>query len=154
MNMKTIALLLVPLTASAFAPSTSVRPSFTSSTSASTSTFTCSALNAENLSRRIAMRGLVATAFVTLATGDASSSAANALDMDAFMNAELDKDTKNCDPKLDRKCAPKMNDTEALCKYGQGGKARAAACMKLRESGAEVPTAPPAGKSLGGAYAM
>ena len=68
------------------------------------------------------------------------------------MNSQ--KDTKNCDPKLDRKCAPKMNDTEALCKYGQGGKARAAACMKLRESGAEVPVAAPAGKSLGGAYAM
>eukprot|EP01083_Nonionella_stella_P262374 892228_1 len=148
--MKTIALLLVPLTASAFAPSTSVTPSSTFTSSASTS-----ALNAENenVSRRIAMGGL-ATAFVTLATGGAVTGAANALDMDAFMNAELDKDTKNCDPKLDRKCAPKMNETEALCKYGQGGKAKAAACKQLRESGAEVPTAAPAGKSLGGAYAM
>jgi hypothetical protein len=26
----------------------------------------------------------------------------NALDMDAFMNSELEKDTKNCDPKKDR----------------------------------------------------
>ena len=69
-------------------------------------------------------------------------------------NWNSQKDTKNCDPKLDRKCAPKMSDTEALCKYGQGGKAKAAACKELRESGKEVPTAAPAGKSLGGAYAM
>jgi len=44
---------------------------------------------------------------------------ANALDMDAFMNSELENDSKNCDPKLNKKCAPQLTADEAMCKYGQ-----------------------------------
>jgi hypothetical protein len=76
-----------------------------------------------------------------------------ALDMDAFMNSELDKDQKQCNPKFDPKCAPKMTAEEALCKYGQSGNARAEACKKFKEQGGQLPTATKE-KSLGGAYAI
>ena len=82
-----------------------------------------------------------------------ASTNANALDMDAFMNAELASDEKNCDPKRDPKCIPKLSEEEALCKYGQG-KAKSEACKKIRDQGKEVPQAAAGGKSLGGAYAM
>lgn len=78
---------------------------------------------------------------------------ANALDMDAFMNAELESDAKNCDPKRDPKCIPKLNQDEALCKYGQTGNARQEACKRVKEQGKELPSVSKA-KSLGGAYAM
>lgn len=81
-----------------------------------------------------------------------STGVANALDMDAFMNAELANDTKNCDPKRDPKCAPQMTSDEATCKYGQG-KAKVEACKRLKQAGMEVPK-DNQGKSLGGAYAM
>lgn len=98
----------------------------------------------------VSRRSVMATIFLsTLA-----ASSANALDMDAFMNAELANDLKNCDPKRDPKCVPKLSEDEALCKYGQGGKARAAACTKVKSEGKELPSASPQGKSLGGAYAM
>jgi len=52
-----------------------------------------------------------------------------ALDMDAFINAELDKD--DCDPSSKR-CIPKnkMSDDEALCKFGQPSKERGEACVR------------------------
>ena len=43
----------------------------------------------------------------------ASAGAANALDMDAFVNSQLEADTKNCDPKKDPKCIPKLTADEA-----------------------------------------
>lgn len=82
------------------------------------------------------------------------ATAANALDMDAFANAQIESDTKNCDPKKDPKCVPKLSKDEALCKYGQSGKARGEACQRVKAAGGEVPSAQPQGKSLGGAYAM
>jgi hypothetical protein len=78
---------------------------------------------------------------------------ANALDMDAFMNKELENDTKNCDPKRDPKCIPKLNSDEALCKYGQG-KAHVEACRRLKAAGVVVEESKAPVKSLGGAYAM
>lgn len=81
-----------------------------------------------------------------------SATVVNALDMDAFMNAELANDTKNCDPKRDPKCLPKMTSDEAECKYGQG-KAKVEACRRLKQAGKEIPKENQ-GKSLGGAYAM
>lgn len=59
-------------------------------------------------------------------------SSATALDMDAFVNSQLDNDTKNCDPKKDSKCVPKLTEDEALCKYGQSGQARGEACVRAR----------------------
>mmetsp|Transcript_7714 Transcript_7714/g.11087 ORF Transcript_7714/g.11087 Transcript_7714/m.11087 type:complete len:133 (-) Transcript_7714:123-521(-) len=100
--------------------------------------------------RRQAMNFLMggaAAAFVS------SVPTANALDMDAFMNAELANDTTNCDPKRDVKCAPKMSDDQALCTYGQSGKARGEACKRLKEGGGALPDVKKQ-KSLGGAYAM
>ena len=98
----------------------------------------------------VSRRSVMATIFLsTLAASNA-----NALDMDAFMNAELANDLKNCDPKRDPKCVPKLSDDEALCKYGQSGKARGEACTKVKAGGKELPSAAPQGKSLGGAYAM
>ena len=77
-----------------------------------------------------------------------------ALDMDAFVNKELEADTKNCDPKRDPKCAPQLSADEALCKYGQSGEARGEACKRVKAGGGELPKANSQGKSLGGAYAM
>jgi hypothetical protein len=77
----------------------------------------------------------------------------SALDYDAFTNSELDKDTKNCNPKVDPKCAPKMTQDEALCKYGQSGNARGEACKRFKASGGQLPTSTKE-RSLGGAYAI
>ncbi|CAB9498519.1 expressed unknown protein [Seminavis robusta] len=79
--------------------------------------------------------------------------AANALDMDSFANSQIEADTKNCDPKRDPKCIPKLSADEALCKYGQSGTARGEACRRVKAAGGTVDKAPQ-GKSLGGAYAM
>ena len=79
--------------------------------------------------------------------------AAHALDMDAFMNQEIQADTQNCDPKKDPKCKPKLSGDEALCQYGQVGKARSEACKRVKEAGGQVIQSS-GGKSLGGAYAI
>ena len=79
---------------------------------------------------------------------------ATALDMDAFMNSELESDTKNCDPKKDPKCKPKLTQDEALCKYGQSGEARGEACKRVKQAGGSLPTPGSQGRSLGGAYAI
>ena len=79
---------------------------------------------------------------------------ANALDMDAFANSELDKDQKNCNPKVDPKCAPKMSADEAMCKYGQSGEARGEACKRYKASGGSLAKPGQGGSSPGGAYAM
>lgn len=79
--------------------------------------------------------------------------AANALDMDAFANSQIEADIKNCDPKRDPKCIPKLNADEALCKYGQSGNARGEACKRVKAAGGDV-SQKPQGATLGGAYAM
>ena len=143
--MKTSALLLLlPVAAQAFAPCSNAGYQYVTSLSGSSSS------DNEIVSRRNAMGGLATIFLSTIAATRAS----NALDMDAFMNAELASDKKNCDPKKDPKCIPKLSEDEALCKYGQGGKAKGEACKRLKSQGIEVPTSAPGGKSLGGAYAM
>lgn len=89
----------------------------------------------------------------TAAAAVSQPSASWALDMDAFANAQIDADKKNCNPKIDPKCAPKMTEAEALCKYGQSGNARADACKKFKQEGGTLPSATKE-KSLGGAYAI
>ena len=81
-------------------------------------------------------------------------SAANALDMDAFANSELDKDQKNCNPKLDPKCSPPMTPDEAMCKYGQSGEKRGEACQRFKSQGGALVKPGQGGTSPGGAYAM
>jgi hypothetical protein len=102
-------------------------------------------------------------AFSVIAAGSLSllvpffvmNGAANALDMDAFINRELESDTKNCNPKKDPKCMPKLSADEALCQYGQSGEKRSEACKRVRAAGGSLPDpAASQGKSLGGAYAM
>jgi hypothetical protein len=69
-----------------------------------------------------------------------STQSANALDMDSFERSLIDKDTSDCDPNLDRKCAPKLTADEALCKYGvSGSDSRGAACRRVRDSGGQLP---------------
>lgn len=77
----------------------------------------------------------------------------NALDIEAFMNSEIEKDSKSCNPKVDPKCQPKLSQDEALCKYGQSGPARGEACQRVKEKGGNLPGKTKE-KSLGGAYAM
>jgi hypothetical protein len=101
------------------------------------------------MARRQAMTSLFGGSIAFLGV-----SSANALDMDAFANSQLEADEKNCNPKVDPKCAPPMTKDEALCKYGQSGEARGDACKRVKQAGGSLPSAKPQGKSLGGAYAM
>jgi hypothetical protein len=71
------------------------------------------------------------------------------------LTLQLDADTKNCDPKVDSKCIPKLSSDEAMCKYGQSGDARGEACRRVKEAGGKLPMSSGSPvKSLGGAYAM
>jgi hypothetical protein len=113
---------------------------------------TCTSLAATSSSS--SRRELLWSFGVAAATALAVPNAANALDMDAFANQQIEADQKNCNPKLDPKCAPVLTADEALCKYGQSGTARGEACRRVKAQGGELPSSKPAGKSLGGAYAM
>ncbi|KAL3763403.1 hypothetical protein ACHAWU_001976 [Discostella pseudostelligera] len=62
-------------------------------------------------------------AMVTLASTISTSTTAFALDMDEFESNILSKDTTN-------DISPKLNDDEALCKYGAPGKAMGEACAR------------------------
>ncbi|KAL7484405.1 hypothetical protein ACHAW6_010041 [Cyclotella cf. meneghiniana] len=77
----------------------------------------------------------------------------SALDFDAFEKGEIAADTKNCNPKLDPKCQPNLSPDEALCQYGNSGKARGEACSRVRDAGGKLPEAKKE-RSLGGAYAI
>eukprot|EP00545_Synedropsis_sp_CCMP1620_P015012 CAMPEP_0119017150 /NCGR_PEP_ID=MMETSP1176-20130426/15574_1 /TAXON_ID=265551 /ORGANISM="Synedropsis recta cf, Strain CCMP1620" /LENGTH=122 /DNA_ID=CAMNT_0006970783 /DNA_START=12 /DNA_END=380 /DNA_ORIENTATION=+ len=78
--------------------------------------------------RRRALEGILGGVFVAT-----TATAANALDMDAFMKSEIASDEKSCDPKKDPKCIPKLTKDEALCKYGQsGGEAKIDACKRAK----------------------
>jgi len=98
-------------------------------------------------------RALESILFGVVATG-AAGTTANALDMDAFASSTLENDQKNCDPKRDPKCIPKISADQALCTYGQSGTARAEACKRLKATGIALPSAKSQGRSLGGAYAI
>jgi hypothetical protein len=100
--------------------------------------------------RRKALQGILGGGIAFLSV----TAPVNALDMDAFANSQLESDQKNCNPKTDPKCAPKLTNDEALCKYGQSGDARVEACKRVRAAGGQVPSAGSQGKSLGGAYAI
>lgn len=103
--------------------------------------------------RRGALQSLFGGAALVAVSVVGGSRDANALDMDAFMNSELEKDQKNCDPKRDPKCIPKLSSDEALCKYGQSGNAKAEACKRVKAAGGDT-SQKAGGKSLGGSYAM
>lgn len=76
---------------------------------------------------------------------------AQALDMDSFVNSQLEKDTIECNPKIDPKCAPKLTADEALCKYGvSGSDARLAACKRVRDVGGLLPTSKPGERNTAG----
>ena len=93
-------------------------------------------------SRRAAFKSLAFGAFGATAI----ASPAFALDMDAFVNSELDKDTK-----AEKK---EMTADEALCRKGQSGATKKVeACKRVKHAGGAI-TTKGQGKSLGGAYAM
>lgn len=117
--------------------------------SAGTSPFSAAEAPDSEFGRRRALQGILGAA---ASVAFASPGIASALDVDAFANNELANDTKNCNAKLDPKCVPKLSTDEALCQYGQG-KAKQEACKQVRASGGTV-SSKPAGKSLGGAYAI
>ena len=51
---------------------------------------------------------------------------------------QIEADVKNCDPKRDPKCMPKMNADEALCKYGQSGRVKSEACKRVKAAGGDI----------------
>ena len=79
-----------------------------------------------------------ATVGTVLLIGTAAES--NALDMDSFENSLIEKDTTECDSKIDPKCKPKLTADEALCKYGvSGADERTKACRRVRDIGGQLP---------------
>ena len=79
-----------------------------------------------------------ATVGTALIIGTAAES--NALDMDSFENSLIEKDTTECNSKLDKKCIPKLTNDEALCKYGvPGADERTKACRRVRDAGGQLP---------------
>ena len=102
----------------------------------------------EPFGRREALQTMILGAAVLAPT------VSNALDMDAFMNSELESDTKNCDPKRDAKCLPKLTPDEAMCQYGQTGDKKTEACKRVKAVGGNTSSGKKQGKSIGGAYAM
>lgn len=85
--------------------------------------------------------------FAKAAVGAAAASLsgpASALDFDSFEKSLIEKDTTECNSKLDPKCVPKLTPDEALCKYGvSGAEARTAACRRVRDAGGDLPTSKP-----------
>ncbi|KAL7474879.1 hypothetical protein ACHAW6_000825 [Cyclotella cf. meneghiniana] len=76
---------------------------------------------------------------------------ADALDMDIFEKSLIEKDTAQCNPKLDPKCIPKLTPDEALCKYGvSGSDARTAACKRVRDAGGLLPESKPGERKTAG----
>ena len=122
---------------------------FTTSSSSTIATSSSTKLMAES-SRRNFINN-----FGAIAAGSIVSlpSVTNALDFDAFEKGEVESDTKNCNPKFDPKCIPKLTADEALCQYGKSGQARGEACQRVKKSGGKLPEVTKE-KSLGGAYAM
>ena len=137
--------------ADAFAPTSTVTASNQrpTTTSTSTSMFANEDDDAiiESSTRRDAIQQFGSTTLCLLL---ASAAPADALDFDSFISQEIEKDVSGCDPKLDRKCIPKLNDDEALCKYGGAGGARADACRRVRDAGGQLPTSKPGDRKIGG----
>ena len=52
----------------------------------------------------------------------------NALDIDSFMQKEIENET--CNEKTDKKCKPKLSDDEALCRFGQPSRETGEACIR------------------------
>mmetsp|Transcript_21186 Transcript_21186/g.36425 ORF Transcript_21186/g.36425 Transcript_21186/m.36425 type:complete len:164 (+) Transcript_21186:56-547(+) len=93
----------------------------------------------EEVVSKITVGAAAATAGVII--GSTKSQEACALDMDSFEKSLIEKDTTQCNPKLDSKCIPKLTADEALCKYGvPGADARTAACRRVRDAGGLLPT--------------
>lgn len=66
----------------------------------------------------------------------AAPTAAMALDMDAFMNKELESTT--CDEAINKKCRPKLSDDEALCRFGSPSNRTGEACVRAGMSTAKT----------------
>lgn len=113
-----------------------------------TGTAPAEASRREALSKGFAIFGAAAIAGFSAGTQEAE-----ALDMDAFINKELEADVAKCDPRRDPKCKPKLSPDEAFCQYGQGGEKKSEACKRAKAAGGDT-TQRGGGKSLGGAYAM
>ena len=104
--------------------------------------------------RRAALQNIFGSAASLAFVSSAFADPASALDMDAFIDSQLESDTKNCDPKRDPKCKPTLSQDQALCKYGQSGEARGEACLRVKAAGGQLSKPGSGGKSLGGAYAI
>jgi hypothetical protein len=70
-------------------------------------------------------RSFFAVPFVVIAGAPAIS---KALDIDAFMEKELESGT--CNEKTDKRCQPKLSEDEALCRFGQPAKETGEACVR------------------------
>ena len=120
--------------ASAFAPPS---PSTTNTSPSKSSTVPLSMQRREMIQQFTTGAAAITTGLIV----GSIPATANALDMDSFEKSLIEKDTTQCDPKLDPKCIPKLTPDEALCKYGvSGADARTEACRRVRAAGGQLPS--------------
>lgn len=81
--------------------------------------------SSNNSRRNFLTSNVKATTFLTIAS-TTKPLITNALDMDAFMNSQLD----NTPSKKEYPTTEKMSDDEALCKFGQPGRQKGDACVR------------------------
>mmetsp|Transcript_3045 Transcript_3045/g.3592 ORF Transcript_3045/g.3592 Transcript_3045/m.3592 type:complete len:163 (-) Transcript_3045:87-575(-) len=79
-----------------------------------------------SLSRRAAFRRITLPFCAAAVAVTTSVDSSSALDMDAFIQKELDSET--CNEKLDPKCKPKLSADESLCRFGSPSKRTGEAC--------------------------
>jgi hypothetical protein len=83
------------------------------------------------ISRRSAFLIPTTAAIITMITSSSSTlPAAEALDIDSFIQKELDDTSTTCNEKTDKKCKPKLSTDEALCRFGQPSKSTGDACLR------------------------
>ncbi|KAG7350484.1 hypothetical protein IV203_009844 [Nitzschia inconspicua] len=82
---------------------------------------------APSVSRRASLISLV-SAFVITSNTAAKNSNALALDIDSFIQTELNEDT--CNEKKSKKCKPNLTEDEALCRFGQPSQKTGEACLR------------------------
>jgi hypothetical protein len=77
----------------------------------------------------VSRRGWFQVASALSAT-TAITTAAHALDIDSFVQNELQADNVLCNDKTSKKCMPKLSEDEALCRFGQPSPRTGEACLR------------------------
>lgn len=72
----------------------------------------------------------VASALAITTAVTTTTTSAHALDIDSFVQNELQADSVRCNDKTSKKCMPKLSEDEALCRFGQPSPRTGEACLR------------------------